>query len=92
MSAPHPPPGPVCLVFQPAEERGGGARTAIADGALRNVEAIFAGHVSHEYVTGQIMVRDNSVTAQSDRFLIHVHGKGGHGARPHEAIDAIVNP
>jgi hippurate hydrolase len=85
-----PPPGPVCLVFQPAEERGGGARTAIADGALRNVEAIFAGHVSHEYVTGKIMVRDNSVTAQSDRFLIHVHGKGGHGARPHEAIDAIV--
>lgn len=85
-----PPPGPVCLVFQPAEERGGGARTAIADGALRNVEAIFAGHVTHEFVTGQIMVRDNSVTAQSDRFFIHIHGKGGHGARPHEAIDAIV--
>ena len=85
-----PPPGPVRLIFQPAEERGGGAKTAITDGALRNVEAIFAGHVSHEYVTGQIMVRDKSVTAQSDRFLIHIHGKGGHGARPHEAIDAIV--
>ena len=85
-----PPPGPVRLVFQPAEVRGGGAKTAIADGALRNVEAIFAGHVFHEYVTGQILVRDKSVTAQSDRFLIHIHGEGGHGARPHEAIDAIV--
>lgn len=86
----NPPPGPVCLIFQPAEERGGGARTAIADGALQNVAAILAGHVTHEYVTGQIMVRDNIVTAQSDRFFIRIRGKGGHGARPHEAIDAIV--
>ena len=85
-----PPPGPVSLIFQPAEESGGGARTAITDGALKNVAAIFAGHVTHEYTTGQIMVRDGSVTSQSDRFLIRIRGKGGHGARPHEAIDAIV--
>ena len=85
-----PPPGPVNLVFQPAEESGGGARTAIKDGALQNVAAIFAGHVTHEYVTGKIMVRDGSVTAQSDRFVIRVRGKGGHGARPHEAIDAVI--
>lgn len=86
----EPPPGPVRLVFQPAEERGGGANTAIADGALRNVAAIFAGHVTHEYATGEIMIRDGLVTAQSDRFVISIRGKGGHGARPHEAIDAIV--
>jgi hippurate hydrolase len=85
-----PPPGPVHLVFQPAEESGGGARTAIEDGALENVAAIFAGHVTHEFVTGQIMVRDNAITAQSDRFVIRIRGKGGHGARPHEAVDAIV--
>jgi len=85
-----PPPGPVRLVFQPAEESGGGARTAIADGALDNVAAIFAGHVTHEYETGRIMVRSGPVTAQSDRFHIRVHGKGGHGARPHEAVDAVV--
>jgi len=84
------PPGPVRLIFQPAEESGGGARTAIADGALQNVAAIFAGHVTHEYLTGQIMVRDGPVTAQSDRFSIRVRGKGGHGARPHEATDAVV--
>ena len=85
-----PPPGPVNLIFQPAEESGGGARTAITDGALKNVAAIFAGHVTHEYTTGQIMVRDGLVTSQSDRFLIQIRGKGGHGARPHEAIDAVV--
>ena len=86
----NPPPGPVNLIFQPAEESGGGARTAIKDGALRDVVAIFAGHVTHEYATGHIMARDDSVTAQSDRFDIQICGKGGHGARPHEAIDSIV--
>lgn len=85
-----PPPGPVRLVFQPAEERGGGARAAIADGALDGVAAIFGAHVTHEYETGKIMVRDGHVTAQSDAFTIRVRGKGGHGARPHEAVDAIV--
>jgi amidohydrolase len=84
------PPGPVRLIFQPAEERGGGARVAIKDGALDNVAAIFAGHVTHEFETGKIMVRDGDVTAQSDGFTIRVKGKGGHGARPHEAIDAVV--
>jgi len=90
MLARDPPPGPVNLIFQPAEESGGGARTAITDGALENMAAIFAGHVTHEYTTGQIMVRDGSVTSQSDRFSIRIRGKGGHGARPHEAIDAII--
>lgn len=85
-----PPPGPVRLVFQPAEERGGGARVAIEDGALDSVATIFGGHVTHEWETGKIMVRDGDVTAQSDAFTITVRGKGGHGARPHEAIDAIV--
>ena len=84
------PPGPVRLVFQPAEEKGGGARVAIKDGALDDVAMIVAAHVTHEYETGKIMVRDGTVTAQSDGFTIRVRGKGGHGARPHEAIDAIV--
>ena len=86
----HPPEGPVRLIFQPAEERGGGARIAIEDGALDRVAAVFAGHVTHEYETGKIMVRNGAVTSQSDRFKISVRGKGGHGARPHEAVDAVV--
>jgi amidohydrolase len=85
-----PPAVGVRLVFQPAEERGGGARTVIAAGALEGVEAIFGAHVTHHYRVGQIMVAAGVITAQSDRFRIEVHGRGGHGARPHEATDAVV--
>ncbi len=85
-----PPPEPVVLLFQPAEERGSGSRKTIADGALENVRSIFAGHVTHQYLTGQIMVAPGVMTAQSDRFRIRIRGRGGHGARPHEATDAIV--
>jgi hippurate hydrolase len=85
-----PPPGNVRLVFQPAEERGGGARVMLKSGLLAGVRAIFGGHVTHHYRTGEIMVAEGVITAQSDRFLIKVHGRGGHGARPHEAIDAVV--
>ena len=62
----------------------------IAAGALEGVDAVFAAHVTHHYKTGQIMVSDGPVTAHSDRFVIRVRGRGGHGARPHEAIDAII--
>lgn len=86
----NPPPGEVVFIFQPAEENGGGSRTVIARGALENVGAIFAGHVTHEFPTGHIMVAPGTVTSQSDRFRIEICGKGGHGARPHEAIDAVV--
>ena len=84
------PEGDVVLLFQPAEERGAGARTMIRAGALEGVDAVFAGHVTHHYRTGQIMVTEGPVTAQSDRFLVRVRGKGGHGARPHEAVDAVI--
>jgi len=86
----EPPPGNVLLVFQPAEERGGGARVVLQSGALDGVNAIFGGHVTHHYRIGEMMVAQGVITAQSDRFLIHVRGRGGHGARPHEAIDAVV--
>ncbi len=86
----EPPKDPVVLLFQPAEERGSGSRRVIADGGLENVRSIFAGHVTHQYLTGQIMVAPGVMTAQSDRFRIRIRGRGGHGARPHEATDAIV--
>jgi len=85
-----PPAGNVLLVFQPAEERGGGSRVILKSGVLGGVRAIFGGHVTHHYRTGEIMIAPGVITAQSDRFLIKVRGRGGHGARPHEATDAIV--
>lgn len=88
--AASPPDGDVVFLFQPAEEQGRGARVMIAEGALRGVSAIFAGHVTHHYKTGHVMVAAGAVTAQSDRFVLRVRGRGGHGARPHEAIDAVI--
>ncbi|MDJ0714419.1 MAG: M20 family metallopeptidase [Prochloraceae cyanobacterium] len=86
----NPPPGNVNLIFQPAEERGGGARIAIASGALEGVSAIFGGHLTRHYKVGEIMVASGTITSHSDGFTIRVKGRGGHGARPHEAVDAVV--
>jgi amidohydrolase len=88
--ADRPPQADVVLVFQPAEERGGGARTVLASGALEGVSAIFAGHVTQHYRVGEIMVSEGVITAQSDGFVVDIQGRGGHGARPHEATDAVV--
>ena len=88
--AADPPPGSVVFVFQPAEERGNGAQVMVEAGALDGVDAIFAGHVTTQHRVGEIMVADGTITAHSDRFSIAVHGESGHGARPHEAIDAVV--
>lgn len=88
--AQDPPPGRVLFVFQPAEEQGNGAQVVMASGALDGVDAIFGGHVGHQYCTGEIMVAAGAITAQTDAFDIRIKGRGGHGARPHEATDAIV--
>jgi hippurate hydrolase len=85
-----PPLGNVVLIFQPAEERGGGARVMIQSGAIEGVSAIFGGHLTRHYHVGQIMVASGTITAHSDGFTIRIKGRGGHGARPHEAVDAVV--
>jgi hippurate hydrolase len=81
---------PVRLLFQPAEENGSGARAMIADGALEGVGAIFAGHVDRHHDAGTLVVTDGPVNAAADRFVVRFSGQGGHGARPHEALDAVV--
>ena len=86
----EPPPAPVRLIFQPAEETGDGAKAMIAAGALENVAAIFGGHVDRHFAVGSIAVTDGPVNASSDRFSIHIMGRGGHAARPHETVDAVV--
>ena len=85
-----PPPGTVLFVFQPAEEKGNGATVMVESGLLQGIEAIFAAHVTHHYPVGEIMVSEGTITSHSDPFTIRVRGKGGHGARPHEAVDAVV--
>ncbi len=81
---------PVRLIFQPAEETGRGAQAMIAAGALDGAAMIFGGHVDRHFPLGTIMVTQGAVNASSDKFKITVAGRGGHAARPHETIDAIV--
>ncbi|MBE0582231.1 MAG: amidohydrolase [Desulfofustis sp.] len=83
-------PGRIRLLFQPAEERGNGALRMIESGALAGVGAIFAGHIDTHYRTGQITVDQGIICAYADPFSIKLHGRSGHAARPHEAVDVVV--
>ena len=85
-----PPQAPVRLLFQPAEEIGKGARMMMKEGALENVAMIFGGHIDRHYPLGTIIVSDGPVNASSDCFKLSIGGKGGHAARPHETVDAVV--
>jgi len=84
--------GHVKLLFQPAEERGAGARVMIERGILENphVDAVLAGHVMPDLPAGQVGLFKGVGFASADRFEIGITGKGAHGARPEEGIDPIV--
>lgn len=82
--------GTVVLLFQPAEEAGNGAKRMIGDGALENVEAIFAAHVSHEHPTGIIGSRSGPLLAGCGFFQAVITGKTGNGENPHRSVDAVL--
>ncbi|KAK4779664.1 hypothetical protein SAY87_015770 [Trapa incisa] len=82
--------GTVVLIFQPAEERGEGAKHMISEGALENVEAIFGVHVVHKYPVGTVASRPGEFLAGCGSFKATVLGKGGHAALPQQSIDPIL--
>ncbi len=82
--------GLVRLLFQPAEEGKGGAKSMVEEGCLENCRYIFGGHIDTHFNVGKVAVQDGLICAYADRVRIEVQGKGGHAARPHEAADAIV--
>lgn len=82
--------GCVLLVFQPAEEGGGGAQKIMESGLLDNAKAIFACHLDRHYKTGNLVAQPGPISAFTDRFDITIKGKGGHAAQPHDTVDAIV--
>lgn len=80
----------VRLIFQPAEETTGGAVPMINDGALENVNAIFALHVDPSISSGKISTKYGAMYASSTRLKIKIKGKSCHGAYPSAGVDAIV--
>ncbi len=84
--------GTVKVLFQPAEEGGGGARVMIEEGVLDapNVDAVFGMHMAQETPVGKVAVRPGPAMAAADRFTIVIKGKGGHGAAPHLTVDPIA--
>lgn len=82
--------GTVVLVFQPAEEGGGGAKKMIDAGALENVDAIFGLHVAPHLPASVVASRPGPLLAGSGFFEAVIRGKGGHAAIPHQAIDPIL--
>ncbi|CAN1217959.1 IAA-amino acid hydrolase ILR1-like 4 [Linum perenne] len=82
--------GTVVLLFQPAEEIGGGAKKMIDEGALENVNAIFGLHVDSRLPIGEVASRSGPLLAGSGMFEAIIGGKGGHAAIPQHSIDPIL--
>ena len=83
--------GTVYLVFQPAEEGGGGAREMMKDGLFEQfpMEAIFGMHNWPGMKVGQFALTPGPMMASSNEFRITIHGKGAHAALPHNGVDPV---
>ena len=77
------------LIFQPAEEIASGARWMIEDGVTKDLIKIVGVHVFPDLLVGKIGIKEGSLTAAAGELSIEIRGKTGHGARPHEGVDAI---
>ena len=84
--------GTVYLIFQPAEEGGGGAREMINDGLFEkfSMEAVFGMHNWPGGAVGTFAVSAGPVMASSNEFKITIRGRGGHAAMPHNGVDPVL--
>jgi amidohydrolase len=84
--------GRVALIFQPAEEGGGGGKVMIADGLFEKVsiDEVYGMHNWPGMPLGQFGIRAGGIMAATDRFYIDIEGQGGHAARPQQTVDPII--
>ena len=84
--------GTVVLIFQPAEEGGGGAKEMIDDGLMERfgIQEIYGMHNMPGMPVGNFAIRAGSFFAATDTFDLVLEGLGGHAAKPHETVDTTV--
>jgi len=84
--------GTVVLIFQPAEEGGGGGREMCEDGMMDRwgIQEVYGMHNMPGMPVGEFFIRPGALLASSDEFEITVTGKGGHAAAPHQAVDTTL--
>ena len=84
--------GTVVVIFQPAEEGGGGGRVMVEDGLMERwgIQEVYGMHNMPGLPLGQFAIRPGAFFAATDQFEIVVEGKGGHAAKPHETVDTTV--
>jgi hippurate hydrolase len=84
--------GTVVVIFQPAEEGGGGGREMIEDGLMDRfgIDRVYGMHNMPSLPAGRFSTRPGPLWAATDEFLIRITGRGGHAAWPNQTIDPIV--
>lgn len=84
--------GTVVLLFQPAEEGGAGGLKMVEDGVMDrwNVNEVYGLHNMPGMPVGEFAIRSGPQMASADEFDVTLHGKGGHAAVPHKAIDLVL--
>ncbi|OMP66435.1 M20 family metallopeptidase [Domibacillus epiphyticus] len=83
-------PGKVRLIFQPAEEIAEGAKAMVKQGAMDGVDNVFGIHIWSQMPTHKVSCTPGPSFASADLFKVTFKGKGGHGAMPHNCIDAAI--
>ena len=84
--------GAVAVIFQPAEEGGGGGHEMVKDGMMErfDIEEVYGMHNLPGLPVGEFAIRPGPVMAATDEFKITITGKGGHAAMPYQTIDPVT--
>ncbi len=84
--------GTAVVIFQPAEEGGGGGDEMVKDGMMEDfgIQEVYGMHNMPGFPVGHFAIRPGAFFAAADKFTIHVEGKGGHAAKPHDSIDTTL--